>query len=108
MIFAVATDERTLYSFPSAEAAIAYCEALDVAAAVWLFWDDAGRPLEPHFTVQNKRGLFVVQNGSYILVPASEQHHAPLDQALSEIVHFDTAGPLSAAHGVRAYISQHA
>jgi hypothetical protein len=107
MIFAVETEERTLYSFPSAEAAIAYCEALDVEAAVWLFWDDTGRPLEPRFTVQNKRRVFVLQNGSYVLVPACEQHHAPLDEALSYIVHFDSAGALNSAHGVRDYISRH-
>ena len=56
MIFAVATDERSLYAFASEEEAIAKCEGLDVEAAGWLFWDSAGNPLEAEFLTPNKRG----------------------------------------------------
>jgi hypothetical protein len=37
MIFVVETEERTLYVFPAESEAIAYCEGLDVEAAIWLF-----------------------------------------------------------------------
>jgi hypothetical protein len=49
VIFAVETEEQTLYVFPDEAAGVAYCEGLDVEAATWLFWDAAGLPLEPEF-----------------------------------------------------------
>ena len=105
MIFAVATDERSLIAFPSEAVAIAKCEALDVEAAGWLFWDDFGRPLEPLFSVPNKRGLFVVQNGIYSLVPAATNHHGLLSEVLDEIVTFESAAPFDSANGVRSYLA---
>ncbi|MEO8024246.1 hypothetical protein [Polaromonas sp.] len=105
MIFAVATDERTLVAFPGEAAAIAKCETLDVEAADWLFWDDCGRPLEPLFSVPNKRGLFTVQNGVYSLVPAGPDHHALLVDALDEIVTFESAAPFDSADGVHSYLA---
>ncbi len=58
MIFVVETEERTLRVFQSDVEAVAHCEGLDVEAGVWLFWNDRGEPLEPHFSVPNQRGLF--------------------------------------------------
>jgi hypothetical protein len=92
MIFAVETEERTLYAFESEAQAIAACEGLDVEAAVWLFWANDGSPLEPMFTVPNKRGLFKVKSGTYHLVPSSEEHHAHLAEALEEIVDVPGSG----------------
>jgi len=106
MIFAVATDERALYTFPSAVEATSYCEGLDVEAAGWLFWDDRGRPLSPHFTVPNKRGWFSAQNGEYYLEITNELHHAHLMEALDEIVSFASSAPFSTALEVRSYISK--
>ena len=63
MIFAVETEERTLRAFLNEADAIAACEGLDVEATIWLFWSNDGTPLEPVFTVPNKRGLFTVKNG---------------------------------------------
>lgn len=104
MIFAVETEERTLIAFPSELDAVAYCEGLDVEAAVWLFWNDRGEPLEPKFTLPNKRGLFVVQNGTYSLVPASQNHHADLMEALDEVLNFESSAPLNSSEGVLAYL----
>ena len=106
MIFAVATDECTLTVFESQAAAVAACEGLDVEAADWLFWDDRGRPLEPLFSIPNKRGLFVVQNGVYSLVPATPNHHAELDEALDEVRNFVSPAPFNSAEGVRAYLAR--
>ncbi len=106
MIFAVATDERTLIAFESEAAAVAACEGLDVEAADWLFWDDSGNPLEPSFSVPNKRGWFSVQNGVYSLVPASEDHHAKLDEALDEVLNFESPPPFNSAEGVRQYLAR--
>jgi hypothetical protein len=104
MIFAVETEERSLIAFPSEAEAVAYCEGLDVEAAVWLFWNDRGEPLEPKFSVPNKRGLFVVRNGTYSLAPASLNHHAVLEEALDEVLNFESPAPFNSAEGVRAYL----
>lgn len=105
MIFAVATDERTLIAFDSEAAAVAACEGLDVEAADWFFWDDRGNPLEPLFSVPNKRGLFVVQNGVYSLVLAKPDHHANLDEALDEVLNFESPPPFNNAESVREYLT---
>jgi hypothetical protein len=81
MIFAVATDEKSLLVFPSAEAAIAYCEGIDVQAGSWLFWDSRGIALQPEFLTQNHHGQFVVGSGAYQLIPAPS--HASLSEALA-------------------------
>ena len=106
MIFAVATDERTLITFASEAEAVAYCEGLDVEAAVWLFWNDCGEPLEPLFSIPNKRGLFIVGNGVYSLVPASPNHHAILDEALDEVLNYEGPPPFDSSNGVREYLHQ--
>ena len=105
MIFVVETEERALITFPSEAEAIAKCEGLDVEAAVWLFWDDAGRPLEPFFSVPNKRGLFTVQNGVYSLVPAEADHHAHLSEALDEILTFESPAPFDSAKSIHTYLA---
>lgn len=88
--------------------AIAHCEGLDVEAADWLFWDDSGAPLEPVFSVPNKRGLFIVRNGTYTLQPASTDHHAHLVEAIDEIVTFEAGAPFDTKVGVLAYLSRSA
>ena len=106
MIFAVATDERSLFAFQNEAEAIANCEVLDVEAADWLFWDDRGNPLEPDFVVPNKRGMFSATNGVYKLVPGSVDHHAHLREALSEIVTFEISAPLNTMQAIHDYLSR--
>ncbi|MEH6672711.1 hypothetical protein [Halopseudomonas sp.] len=103
MIFAVETEERSLYAFDSEGHAIAACEGLDVEAAVWLFWANDGAPLEPFFTVPNRRGLFSVTNGKYHLIPATNGHRTHLTEALEEVLHYETRPPLNTPQGVRSY-----
>jgi hypothetical protein len=105
MIFVASTEEQSLIAFPSEAEAVAYCEGLDVEAGEWLFWDDAGNPLEPLFEVPNKRGLFTATNGTYRLVPAVSMHHAPLAEALSEITHFEGPAPYLSETAVRSHIA---
>lgn len=108
MIFVVETEERALYVFPDENAAIAHCEGLDVETAVWLFWDDAGHPLEPHFIISNQRGFFGSKNGVYSLIPSSADHHAVLDEAIEEVLNFESKAPLNSLAGVRAHIKSSA
>ena len=104
MIFVVETEERCLYVFSQVDDAIAHCEGLDVEAAVWLFWDDAGQPLAPEFTVPNKRGTFIVANGKYHLVAAPPNHHADLLEALEYVQRVVGTTPLDTVEGVEHYL----
>ncbi|PPJ43928.1 MULTISPECIES: hypothetical protein [unclassified Pseudoxanthomonas] len=88
MIFAAATDERTLFVFPSAEDAVVYCEGIDVEGDGWLFWDEAGRALAPEFITPNHRGRFSIGSGKYVLVPAP--HNCSLVVTLAELSHLDS------------------
>src|SRR5262245_51450077 len=101
MIFVAEPETLSLYAFATESEAIAYCEGVDVEDGEWVFWSDLGEPLEPHFTVPNKRGLFSVVSGTYQLVPAQSLRHAPLLQALDAFTHFEAAAPFDTAAGVR-------
>jgi len=105
MIFAVDTDDQTLSVFESEAVATGYCEGLDVEAAGWLFWDEVGQPLEPEFVTPNKRGLFIVANGTYRLVKSDTTHHADLLEALEHIVAVEGPAPLNNIEGVRRHLT---
>jgi hypothetical protein len=105
IIFAVATDERTLVVFESEAAAVASCEGLDVEAAGWLFWDEKGDPLQPEFITPNKRGLFVAANGTYHLVKADPLHHAELLEALEHIAAVEGPPPLDSVAGIQRHVA---
>ena len=104
MIFVASTEERSLAAYETTQEAISYHEGLDVEAGEYLFWDALGAPLQPEFIIPNKRGMFSVQNGVYVLVPASGTHHAHLTEALAELLHFQSPAPFNTAESVRAYI----
>lgn len=70
--FAFSTDDRGLEIFPTREAAIAYCEGIDVEDGLWVFWDENGIGLSVEFTVPNERGRFSVVSGKYHLKPFPE------------------------------------
>ena len=106
MIFAAETEERSLHVFPDAETAASYCEGPAVEAAIWLFWDDAGKPLEPHFTVPNKRGLFTNKSGLYHLVPALEQPNSFLVDALDQIRQVIGEFPFTNVRAVREHLDR--
>lgn len=73
MIFALATDEMTLFVFDTEADALGYCEGIDVEDDGWRFWDSAGKALRPEFTTPNKHAWFGSCNGIYRLVPSSDQ-----------------------------------
>ena len=106
MIFVAETEERSLIVFPNEDEAVAYCEGLDVEAAIWLFWATDGSPLEPEFITPNKRGLILVQNGTYRLVPASQDHHAELGEALEQILHMEPNPFFSSLMEIREHIAR--
>jgi hypothetical protein len=104
MIFADETEERSLRAFASNADAIVACEGLHVEVANWLFWSNDGTPLKPIFTVPNKRGLFTVANGVYVLEPTDTFHHAHLSEALDNILIFEGPEPFCSASAVKSHI----
>lgn len=105
MIFFVETETREL-SACSEDDVMGECEAIDVEAAQFLFWNVRGEPLEPQFTIPNKRGLFTVKSGEYVLVPAAENHHCHLLEALKEVSVVEIEPPLDSVEAVRRYVQQ--
>ena len=105
MIFAIATDERSLEVFPSEARAIAACEALDVESGNWLFFSHDGAPLEPQFTALSKRGFFAAQNGQYRLVPSDSGNYAHLSEILVEVATFESSPPFHSAGSIEAHLA---
>ncbi len=108
MIFAAETEERSLHVFPDALTAASYCEGPHVEATVWLFWDDDGAPLQPQFTIPNKRGLFTCKSGCYHLVPFIGDQRPPLADSLTQIRHVVGESPFTSIGSVRDYLSRNA
>jgi hypothetical protein len=106
MIFAAETEERSLHVFPDADTAASYCEGLAVEATIWLFWDDNGAPLEPQFTIPNKRGLFTATNGLYHLVPVIGGQHTFLLEALEQIRQVIGEFPFTSVGAVQDYLNR--
>ena len=67
MIFAFATDDRSLEAFANEADAVACCEGIDVASGGYQFFGPNGSPLQAIFTVEPKTSGFVVTNGVYHL-----------------------------------------
>lgn len=106
MIFAAETEERSLHVFPDAETAASYCEGIAVEAALWLFWDDDGTPLEPQFTIPNKRGLFTGKNGIYHLVKVHHGQYSLLHEALQHIRQVIGECPFTSLRAVQEYLQR--
>ena len=71
MIFALATDDRSLQIFADAGLAISYCEGIDVEDGLWRFWGPTGEALEAVFSEPNERSGSWVLSGVYSLLPSS-------------------------------------
>jgi hypothetical protein len=108
MVFAEATDERSLSAFENDSEAIAYCEGIDVTEGNWLFWDDSGNPLEPVFSTPTMRGRFVVSSGTYTLQRSTSIRYAHLMEVLDSIRTYDAGAPFDCKEGVLAHISKSA
>ncbi len=85
MIFAFATDDRTLMVFLNEAKAVAYCEGIDVEAGGWAFFDNDGRPLDAVFTRPNFKAGPIVGSGTYVLRPTPSASAQSLAQRLHEV-----------------------
>lgn len=95
MIFALATDDRSLIAFPSEKEAVAYCEGIDVEEGNWQFFASDGRCLVARFTRPNVKGRFAVVSGHYVLEPGDES--AGLQTALDNVAYVEGCGLESVA-----------
>ena len=75
--------------FPSSDAAIAYCEGIDVADGGWRFWGASGEPLEAVFSTPASQGKFFVSSGVYTLAPSSATEALSLRESLAGIRHLE-------------------
>ena len=105
MIFAFETDAQTLDVFSDETAAISYCEGIDVANGIWIFWDDEGIPLLVEFTVPNKREGLWLTNGTYHLAPNPEITQTPLLEALEHIVAINGQPPFNTVSAIKQYLT---
>jgi hypothetical protein len=85
MIFALATDDKTLMVFASEAEVTSYAEGTDIEDGAWLFFDECGAPLQAIFTTPNKHGNFWVQSGTYHLQPTQGQNLAELLPQVSSV-----------------------
>ncbi|MBB4128356.1 hypothetical protein GGR77_003683 [Xanthomonas translucens] len=104
MIFALATDERTLMVFSTPDEAIAHCEGIDVEDGLWLFWAESGAALQPLFLTPNYRDSIVVGSGTYRLVLA--QPLPGLAQTLGEISAMEANPFFSSLQAVQAHLAR--
>jgi hypothetical protein len=105
MIFALSTDDRRLEVFDTEDAAVAYCEGVDVEDRAWLFWNDVGEPLDAQFTKPNKRGPIWVQSGTYRLIPSTSSERTDLLDQLQHIVAVEGRPPYDSVSGIQQHLT---
>ena len=104
MIFAFATDDRTLHAFRSEADATAHAEGIDVEDGVWLFFAQDGCPLEAVFTEPNVRGKHTVGSGVYRLQPAGSKQSITLLELLPRVAAVE--GELASVEVVRQLLTK--
>lgn len=100
MIFAFATDDRTLTVFPDAAAAVASCGGIDVAEGQWLFFDDAGVALAAEFAEPAVRKGPFVSHGRYSLRPCAAGRRERLLNVLPIVAAVEGSAELPTASAV--------
>jgi hypothetical protein len=106
MIFAFATDDKTLMVFPNESEAVAYCEGVDVEEGNWIFFDGEGKPLDAVFTTPNKHGSFSVVSGVYILRPSVKVPVESLLDQLDEVAAVEGKSPLNSVAEIKKLLTQ--
>ena len=102
MIFALATDESTLFVFDSIAEAIAYCEGIDVENGNWIFWDDAGAALKAEFLTPVHHGRFAIGGGTYQLIQAPDK--PSLVASIDSMRHIDSNPHFATLSAVRDHL----
>jgi hypothetical protein len=103
MIFAFATDDRTLHVFANESMACSYAEGIDVEDGIWLFFANDGNPLVPSFTKANERRRFSIVSGSYFLSQGAPPNARHLLDILPEVSIVE--GELKSVEAVRQLLT---
>ena len=103
VVFVLSMDDRGLCIFPSANAAIAECEGIDVEDGNYTFWDENGCPLKAVFSRPNRRGFFgSVLSGKYALVPSADSE--PLIDALHKVGYLEPSNVFASIDALREHL----
>jgi hypothetical protein len=102
LVFAFATDDKSLTVFGTESEAISYCELIDVENDGWLFWDDSGLPLRPE-------PASIVVLGSKVphfrLAPDRSGCLQPLRKMLSSVSYLERNPRFASIEAIAAFVS---
>jgi hypothetical protein len=104
MTFVFATDDESLSVHSTDAMACAQAEGIDVEDGLYLFFDDAGRPLRPVFSTPNKRGRFSVLSGVYALHTEPSGDPSGLLDILPQVTSVE--GELRSVEAVRQHLTR--
>jgi hypothetical protein len=105
MIFAYATDERTLMVFPSESEAVSYCEGWDVSEGGWLFFAADGSPMEAVFFEPASKNGWVISHGFYSLRINAEPEKTQLLALLPQVVAVEGEAPFNTVTAIEGLLT---
>lgn len=105
MIFAYATDERTLMIFPNESDAVRYCEGWDVSEGGWLFFAADGSPMEAAFSEPASKNGWVISNCFYSLRINVESEKTQLLALLPQVVAVEGEAPLNTVAAIEGLLT---
>lgn len=105
MIFAFATDDKTLMVFPNEKDAISYCEGWDVSEGGWLFFAADGCPMEPIFSVPASKSGWVTSHGRYSLRPIAASEKTQLLALLPQVAAVEGEAPLNTVAAIEGLLT---
>jgi hypothetical protein len=105
MVFAFATDDKTLMVFPDERAAIGYCEGWDVSEGGWLFFAADGSPMEAVFSSPAFKSGFVITHGRYSLRPIATSEKSKLLALLPQVAAVEGDAPLNTIAAIEGLLT---
>ncbi len=104
MIFAFATDDRTLMVFPNQRDVVTYCEGWDVSEGGWLFFDAEGTPMEAVFSEPAAKNGWVIFHGFYSLRLNAESEKTHLLVHLPQVAAVEGEAPLNTVAAIEGLL----
>lgn len=105
MIFAFATEERTLMIFPNESDAVSYCEGWDVSEGGWLFFTADGSPMEAVFSEPASKNGWVITHGFYSLRINAESEKTQLLALLPHVAAVEGEAPLNTVAAIEGLLT---
>lgn len=105
MIFAFATDDKTLTVFPDEKAAIGYCEGWDVSEGGWLFFTADGCPMDAIFSEPAFKSSWVISPGRYSLRPIAAAEKSQLLLLLPMVSAVQGEAPFNTVEAIKELLA---